>query len=149
VDFLWGGISVISFLWCYFRLPETKGRTFEEIDYLFENHIPTRKFKTYVIQEEDLKYNLEEKNDLEESVTWRTKLLKGHEEGLSSQAVLEVVKSYEILAISTVRDITGVSKNRYANLNTHHMLLFSIIITNMIFSVVELSRCSSRGRIGV
>lgn len=60
VDFLWGGISFFSFLWCYFRLPDTKGRTFEEIDYLFEHKVPTKQFKTHVIQEEDLKENLAE-----------------------------------------------------------------------------------------
>lgn len=32
-------------IWCWFRLPETKDRTFGEIDILFENHLPARKFK--------------------------------------------------------------------------------------------------------
>lgn len=32
-------------IWCWFRLPETKGRTFGEIDILFENKISARKFK--------------------------------------------------------------------------------------------------------
>jgi hypothetical protein len=32
-------------IWCWFRLPETKDRTFGEIDLLFENNIPARKFK--------------------------------------------------------------------------------------------------------
>ena len=58
VDFLWGGITFFSFLWCYFRLPETKHRTFEEIDYLFENKVPNKQFKHYVITEEDLKHDL-------------------------------------------------------------------------------------------
>ncbi|KAH8799444.1 hypothetical protein F5884DRAFT_812096 [Xylogone sp. PMI_703] len=55
-----GGLSVFSFLWCFFRLPETKHRTFEEIDYLFEHKVPTRKFKGYVIEEDNLRHNLEE-----------------------------------------------------------------------------------------
>lgn len=58
-DFLWGGVSVISFLWCIFRLPETKHRTFEEIDYLFENKVRTRDFKGYVIDDELMRRNLE------------------------------------------------------------------------------------------
>lgn len=59
-DFLWGGISVISVLWCFFRLPETKHRTFEELDYMFENKVPTRRFKGYVIDEDVLRNDLEE-----------------------------------------------------------------------------------------
>ena len=60
VDFLWGGLSLFSFLWCFFRLPETKHRTAEEIDYLFEHKVPARKFKGYVIPEEDLRNDLDE-----------------------------------------------------------------------------------------
>lgn len=79
VDFLYGGISVFTFIWSVFRLPETKHRTFEEIDYLyvldcdmyfkanvltsrhrFENKVRTRDFKGYVIDEEVLKHDLEE-----------------------------------------------------------------------------------------
>ncbi|ORX37012.1 general substrate transporter [Kockovaella imperatae] len=63
VDFLWGGISFFSFWWCFFRLPETKHRTVEEIDYLFENRVPARRFKGYVIDEEQLRHNLEENHD--------------------------------------------------------------------------------------
>jgi SP family general alpha glucoside:H+ symporter-like MFS transporter len=59
-DFLWGGVSILSVLWCFFRLPETKHRTFEELDYMFENKVPTRAFKGYVIEEEVLKHDLEE-----------------------------------------------------------------------------------------
>ncbi|KIV79738.1 hypothetical protein PV11_07283 [Exophiala sideris] len=47
--FFFGGISVIAVVWCYFRLPETKGRTFEELDYMFEARVPPRKFKDYKI----------------------------------------------------------------------------------------------------
>jgi len=34
------------FIWAYFRLPETKDRSSAEIDWLFENRIPARKFAT-------------------------------------------------------------------------------------------------------
>jgi hypothetical protein len=34
-------------LWYYFFLPETKGRSLEEIDELFENNVPASGFKTY------------------------------------------------------------------------------------------------------
>lgn len=60
VGFLYGGISIFTFFWCVFRLPETKHRTFEEIDYLFENQVRTRDFKSYVIDPEALKHDLEE-----------------------------------------------------------------------------------------
>ena len=32
--------------WTYFRLPEPKGRTYGELDVLFERRVPARKFKT-------------------------------------------------------------------------------------------------------
>jgi len=45
--FLFGGISLVCFVWCYFRLPESRGRTFEELDILFQRRIPARQFKDY------------------------------------------------------------------------------------------------------
>ncbi|KAK3291216.1 sugar transporter-like protein [Chaetomium fimeti] len=42
--FFWGGTAFIVFLWAYFRLPEIKGRTYEELDILFANKTPARKF---------------------------------------------------------------------------------------------------------
>lgn len=59
-NFIWGGISILSVLWCFFRLPETKNRTIEELDYMFEHRIPTREFKTHQIDANALKHNLEE-----------------------------------------------------------------------------------------
>jgi SP family general alpha glucoside:H+ symporter-like MFS transporter len=50
IEFLYGGISVFSLTWCYFRLPETKSRTYEELDLMFEKRVPARKFKNYVIE---------------------------------------------------------------------------------------------------
>jgi hypothetical protein len=35
-------------VWIYFFVPETKDRTLEEIDEMFEAGVPARKFKTYV-----------------------------------------------------------------------------------------------------
>lgn len=42
--FVWGGCSIVIFVWSYFRLPETKGRTFHELDVLFAKEVPARKF---------------------------------------------------------------------------------------------------------
>ena len=38
--------NLLCLIWCYFRLPETKDRTFGEIDMLFDARVPARKFKT-------------------------------------------------------------------------------------------------------
>lgn len=46
---VYGSISLLTCIWCYFRLPECKGRTFEELDIMFERKVPTRQFKNYVI----------------------------------------------------------------------------------------------------
>ncbi|KAF4925460.1 ABC transporter atnG [Colletotrichum viniferum] len=43
--FFYAGTNLVCNTWCYFRLPETKDRTFGELDILFENKIPARKFK--------------------------------------------------------------------------------------------------------
>lgn len=45
--FLFGGISFLCMVWCYFRLPESRGRTYEELDILFQRRIPARQFKTH------------------------------------------------------------------------------------------------------
>ncbi|KAK5207801.1 hypothetical protein LTR41_006313 [Exophiala xenobiotica] len=47
--FFWGGICFLCFIWGYFRLPECKGRTYEELDILFEKRIPAPEFKNYVV----------------------------------------------------------------------------------------------------
>ncbi|KAL1893347.1 hypothetical protein Sste5346_006525 [Sporothrix stenoceras] len=41
----YAGTNLLCLIWCWFRLPETKDRTFGEIDILFENKVPARKFK--------------------------------------------------------------------------------------------------------
>lgn len=45
--FLFGGVSLFCLVWCHFRLPESRGRTFEELDILFQKKIPARKFKNH------------------------------------------------------------------------------------------------------
>lgn len=51
--FFWGGICFGMFVWCYFRLPETKGRTFYEIDVLFAKRVPARKFASTSVDHVD------------------------------------------------------------------------------------------------
>jgi SP family general alpha glucoside:H+ symporter-like MFS transporter len=45
--FLFGGISLVCYVWCFLRLPESRGRTFEELDIMFERKVPPRKFAKY------------------------------------------------------------------------------------------------------
>ena len=44
--FFWAGFCTISIVWTYFRLPEPKGKTYAELDVLFERKISARKFKS-------------------------------------------------------------------------------------------------------
>jgi SP family general alpha glucoside:H+ symporter-like MFS transporter len=58
-DWNWGakcgffflGTNIISFTYCYFRLPESKGRNYGELDLLFLNKVPARKFPTTSVEE--------------------------------------------------------------------------------------------------
>ncbi|KAG9514745.1 general substrate transporter, partial [Aureobasidium melanogenum] len=45
--FFWAGTTLVFFLWTFFRLPECKGRTYEELDVLFANKVKTREFKKF------------------------------------------------------------------------------------------------------
>jgi SP family sugar:H+ symporter-like MFS transporter len=47
IAFIWMGFSIISGAFVYFFLPELKGRSLEELDYMFEARIATRKFASY------------------------------------------------------------------------------------------------------
>lgn len=49
IGFLFAGLGVLCTLYCFFCMPETKGRTFEELDVMFERKVPSRKFKAYEI----------------------------------------------------------------------------------------------------
>jgi MFS transporter, SP family, general alpha glucoside:H+ symporter len=42
----WAGLCFICLAWTFFRLPEPKGRTYGELDVLFERNVPARKFKS-------------------------------------------------------------------------------------------------------
>ena len=60
--FIWGGTAFLTFIWAFFRLPETKDRTYEELDWLFERHTPTRKFETVPV--DSFRYDEEEEMDV-------------------------------------------------------------------------------------
>ncbi|KAJ4245217.1 hypothetical protein NW762_014087 [Fusarium torreyae] len=47
--FVYGATCLLSAIWAFFRLPEMKDRTYQELDILFKNQVPARKFaKTHV-----------------------------------------------------------------------------------------------------
>ncbi|KAH7258742.1 hypothetical protein FSOLCH5_007668 [Fusarium solani] len=51
--FFWAGTCLVCAVWTYFRLPEPKGRTYAELDILFERHISARKFKETTVERLD------------------------------------------------------------------------------------------------
>ncbi|RYC61164.1 hypothetical protein CHU98_g5047 [Xylaria longipes] len=50
LGYYFGGLGALCLVWSYFRVPETKGRTFEELDVLFDKKVPAREFKNYQIE---------------------------------------------------------------------------------------------------
>jgi SP family general alpha glucoside:H+ symporter-like MFS transporter len=53
--FFWAGTAVVGILWSWWRLPEPKGRTFGEMDELFERRINARRFEGYFARMEERK----------------------------------------------------------------------------------------------
>jgi len=49
LGFFFGGLAGLCLVWAYLRVPETKGRTYEELDILFERKVPTKAFGSYLI----------------------------------------------------------------------------------------------------
>ncbi|KAI1164766.1 general alpha-glucoside permease [Nemania serpens] len=48
--FFWAGLNAVFTTYLFLRLPETKGRTYAELDILFENKVPARKFASTKIE---------------------------------------------------------------------------------------------------
>jgi MFS transporter, SP family, general alpha glucoside:H+ symporter len=44
--FFWGGMCFLCVIYTFFRVPEPTGRTFAELDVLFEQGTSARKFRT-------------------------------------------------------------------------------------------------------
>ena len=55
--FFWSGACFFSIIYSYYRIPQPAGRTFAELDLLFERKVPARKFKSTPVDvfEEDVK----------------------------------------------------------------------------------------------
>jgi len=73
--FVWSALCILSVVWVYFRLPETKGRTPLELDTLFERKTQTRAFGTTHI-------NTTEMADaaVAESAQVSTKIVEAHKQ---------------------------------------------------------------------
>lgn len=50
--FFFGAISAVCLVWCWVRLPETRGRTFQEIDIMFDKKVSARGFGKYDVLDE-------------------------------------------------------------------------------------------------
>lgn len=46
LGFFWAGAALLSIIYTFFRVPEPSGRTFAELDILFERGVSARKFKS-------------------------------------------------------------------------------------------------------
>jgi SP family general alpha glucoside:H+ symporter-like MFS transporter len=46
IDYIQAGICFLCIIYTYFRVPEPQGRSFAELDLLFERHVSARKFAT-------------------------------------------------------------------------------------------------------
>lgn len=48
--YIWGGSNLILAVWAFFFIPETKGRSLEQLDELFQRGISARKFSSSVLE---------------------------------------------------------------------------------------------------
>ncbi|KAI1487629.1 general substrate transporter [Biscogniauxia mediterranea] len=55
--YFWAGTCLLSTIWVFFRLPEPKGRSYAELDLLFERRVPARKFAETTIDPYALSQN--------------------------------------------------------------------------------------------
>ena len=52
IAFIFFGTTLPCIAWCFWALPETKGRTFEELDLMFQRKVATKDFGTYVFEDD-------------------------------------------------------------------------------------------------
>ncbi|KAE8396733.1 general substrate transporter [Aspergillus alliaceus] len=51
--YVWTATAAVTTTWAFFRLPECRGRTYDELDVMFHQKVPARKFVTYQINVHD------------------------------------------------------------------------------------------------
>ncbi|KAK3718381.1 hypothetical protein LTR37_005194 [Vermiconidia calcicola] len=49
IGFFFGGLGAVALIWSFLRVPETKGRTYEELDIMFTKGLKTNEFKDFVV----------------------------------------------------------------------------------------------------
>ncbi|OCK84182.1 MFS sugar transporter-like protein [Lepidopterella palustris CBS 459.81] len=47
IGFIFAFTTAVSIVWVFFRIPETAGRSFDELDAMFAARVPTRRFRDY------------------------------------------------------------------------------------------------------
>jgi len=57
--FFWGGSCFLCIIYVYFRLPEPSGRSFAELDLLFERGVSARKFSSTTVDVFDVEIKKE------------------------------------------------------------------------------------------
>ncbi|KXJ87014.1 maltose permease [Microdochium bolleyi] len=50
LGYFFGGLGVGCLAWGYFRIPETKGRTYEELDIMFDREVAAKDFAKYKVE---------------------------------------------------------------------------------------------------
>lgn len=72
-NWIWMGTCILCLIYCWFRLPETSGLTYHELDILFEKKAPTRSFATIQKKLEDSGYfgMYDRKPSEAEAAAWR------------------------------------------------------------------------------
>jgi hypothetical protein len=58
IGFVFAVIGALCTAWVYFCLPESKGRTFEELDVLFERNVSSRGFEDYDVYDVHAEYEV-------------------------------------------------------------------------------------------
>ena len=48
--YIWGASNLILAMWAFLFVPETKGRSLEQLDELFENRVATRQFSSFLVE---------------------------------------------------------------------------------------------------
>ena len=69
--FFYAGLCFLCGVWTFFRLPEPKGRTYAELDALFERGVPARKFKAAKVDIFNVQADISRRNSVvpEKSMT--------------------------------------------------------------------------------
>ena len=71
--FFWAGTGALMLVWAYFRLPEPRGRTYEELDILFHRRVSARKFAT---EQVDAYQSVNENLKMEEPVEHQEDIMR-------------------------------------------------------------------------